>query len=231
MRAVVLESNMAGLEEFGETWFACITAKMSRMTLCADWIVLLLDLPTVEGQTHHPSGFDPYERALIKGAAKILPNYHQYYLAYLTAVQNKELVAAIKASPPLAGDANIYSHYTVVSHSQEGGYQAEPFGSHFKEDLAGVLSDFDAWIADCENAEQEAAVGPGWDKEMRPAYTAFLKQYKKCLGSAAPASPEALEEAWTELDRLWMDTKGPIQLLHDIETVRVRVSTNNVHTW
>ena len=36
MRAVVLESNMAGIEEFGELWFVCIKAKMDRMTLCAD---------------------------------------------------------------------------------------------------------------------------------------------------------------------------------------------------
>ena len=28
---VVLESNMAGIEEFGELWFECIRAKMVRM--------------------------------------------------------------------------------------------------------------------------------------------------------------------------------------------------------
>ena len=42
MRAVVLESNMAGIEEFGELWFVCIKAKMDRMTLCADWIGRLM---------------------------------------------------------------------------------------------------------------------------------------------------------------------------------------------
>jgi hypothetical protein len=31
-------------------------------------------------------------------------------------------------------------------------------------------------------------------------------------------TPEALEAAWRELDRKWMDTKMPIQLIHDIET-------------
>jgi hypothetical protein len=31
MRRVVLESNMAGIEEFGELWFECIRAKMVRM--------------------------------------------------------------------------------------------------------------------------------------------------------------------------------------------------------
>ena len=59
--AVVLESNMAGLEEFGETWFACIKQKMVRMNLCAEWIGHLLALPSVEDDKH-PSGFDPYER-------------------------------------------------------------------------------------------------------------------------------------------------------------------------
>lgn len=40
-------------------------------------------------------------------------------------------------------------------------------------------------------------------------------RYRRCLGLEADAV--TLEAEWTALDRSWMDTKMPIQLLHDIE--------------
>ena len=63
---MVLESNMGGLEEFGEKWYACVKAKMTRMNLCADWIVLAME--------KEACGFDLFERAFITGAAKMLPS-------------------------------------------------------------------------------------------------------------------------------------------------------------
>ena len=42
LRAVVLESNLAGLEEFGDRWYAAIKSKMVRMQLCAEFICFAL---------------------------------------------------------------------------------------------------------------------------------------------------------------------------------------------
>jgi len=213
VRAVVLESNMAGIEEFGETWFACIRQKMLRMAMCADWIVLAM----AQGDA---SGFDAFERALIRGASGMLPAYNDYYLAYLAAVQDPKAAAALKATPPPASRADLYNSYTVtlVDAASEGGFKAVPFATYFAATLAPVIANFDAWIAECTAAAEGLgdAVSGVWDAGARASYVAFLTHYRMC--SSLEAAPEALEAAWEELDRKWMDAKMPIQLVHDIET-------------
>jgi len=211
MRAVVLESNMAGIEEFGELWFVCIKAKMDRMTLCADWIGWAMQ--------HQQSGFDQFERALVTGAAKLLPAYHQYYLDYLAAVQNEAVVKALAANPP--DDAELLSSYTCVRLDEKTGeLTSAPFATHFESALGPVLAGFDCWIEGCVVADSavnaSGAQTADWSAESRQSYIRFLKQYKACLGAKADAV--ALEAMWTELDRVWMDTRMPIQLVHDIET-------------
>jgi hypothetical protein len=149
MKAVVLESNMAGLEEFGDVWFQCIKAKMVRMTLCADWVLLAMALE------ESATGFDTYERALISGAARMLPPYHEFYLAYLAAVQDEAVVSAFKATPPPTSRADLYSSYTVnlIDAAAEGGFKALPFATHFAPSLGPVLVSFDTWISELAAAE------------------------------------------------------------------------------
>lgn len=207
IRAVVLESNMAGIEEFGETWYICIKAKMLRMSLCAEW--------TLEAMADEACGFDEFERALIAGACRLLPAYHDFYLAYLASVQEPEIIAALKANPPPTSDANLYSSYTIVAAAAGGGFTAVPFAQHFAECLEPVLAGFDTWIAECEAAATAPLSGP-WSGADRAAYVAFLRAYRG--GLALDADVVTLEAAWTEVDRLWMDCRMPIQLLHDIET-------------
>ena len=60
VRRVVLESNLGGLEEFGDEWYKCIKEKMRRMNLCADWIVQAMEKQAA-------CGFDAFERAFIAG--------------------------------------------------------------------------------------------------------------------------------------------------------------------
>ena len=210
MRAVVLESNMAGLEEFGPLWFDCIKSKMERMTLCADWVALALE--------QLPSGFDEFERALITGASNLLPSYHQYYLDYLATVQDAAVVAALKASPPPTSREDVHSSYTAVSLDAGGGFVAQPIATQYATALAPVLTGFDSWIEACTaaNAALEAegsAATEGWDAVARISYIEFLTQYRTCL--ASKEEPVALEAAWTELDHKWMATKMPIQLVHE----------------
>ena len=109
-------------------------------------------------------------------------------------------------------------------------YTATPFGTFFAESLAPVLEGFDTMIANLRavapiaGEAEDAADGEGKDggggglqsNAQRAAYVAYLSHYRVCLASTEPA--EKLEEMWTELDTLWMDTRGDIQIVHDIET-------------
>ena len=71
LRRVALESNLAGLDEFGDEWYRCITSKMIRMQLCASYTELACE---AAGDS---CGFDAFERALVIGAAKMLPAYNR----------------------------------------------------------------------------------------------------------------------------------------------------------
>ena len=223
-RAAVLESNLGGMEEFGAQWYECIAVKMTRMVMCAEFIELALDT------AGDASGFDAFERALIVGAAKILPSNNQYYFDFLQAVQDEKVGEALKASPPPSDAEDIHSHYTIVRPpaGPDGAMTAVPFATHFKELFSSYLARFDEWISACRAAEAELSdtnarpskrtksATPTWSAEARSAYTAFLLQYRDAL--ALDGTPAELEAAWAALDRRWMECAMPIQLVHDIET-------------
>jgi hypothetical protein len=215
MAAVVLESNMAGLTEFDPVWYTCVRAKMERMTMCADWIGLAME-------ESDSSGFNPFEAALVAGAAAVLPAYHTYYEAYLAAVQDAAVTAELKARPPPPSATDIHSSYTVVRLAADGaaGFSTVPFAVHFAQSLVPVLAGFDRWIDGCVAADCAMADGVGagalWDGAARLSYIVFLRQYRRCL--TLNADPTVLEAEQVALDRVWMDTRMPIQLIHDIET-------------
>jgi len=158
------------------------------------------------------SGFGAFERALISGAARLLPAYHQYYLDYLDAVQDQKVVAALKANPPPPSRTDLHSHYTGIRLTEGGELVATPMAVEYAAALGPVLAEFDAWILACAAAEPSGS----WDAAACESYIAFLKQYRAAMAEIGDA--EALEAAWVELDHRWMDTKMPIQLVHDIET-------------
>ena len=63
---------------------------MVRMQLCAEFVVRACE------EAGDDCGFDAYERALIVGAAKILPCYNQYYFDYLASVQEPGRVQQVQ---------------------------------------------------------------------------------------------------------------------------------------
>jgi len=89
--------------------------------LCADWIVLAMEKDTC--------GFDLFERAFITSAAKMLPSYHKFYLAYLVQKQDPSVIVALKAALPAADDELIQSQYTVVQLTSDNSLIAEPHAS------------------------------------------------------------------------------------------------------
>jgi hypothetical protein len=223
---VVFASDMSGVEEFSTRWFELIRAKMERMKLCREHIERALG--DGGGGLGDDSGFDAFERALVVGCCRISGPYDGYYLAYLAAVQEPSLARRLAESPPdPAAHPACYSHYTAVQWHEgeeeeeeeegeggEGGrYTATPFASFFAEALAPVLAEFDALLAALRAVPATAAAAK--DSE-RAAYVDFFAHYRTCLSADRPFGE--LEALWRELDVKWMDTKGDIQVVHDIET-------------
>jgi hypothetical protein len=201
---VVFQSNLAGIEEFSSEFMFLIQKKMDRMTLCRSFISHAL---TALGDA---TGFTAFERELIIGSTKISQLYDPYYLKYLDVVQAPRILSHIAASPPsTATDAACYSHYTVVDIDETTGqYSTTSFAKAFEDVLRPILAEFDSLLSHLRvlpdlTAENEADL-------------AFLEHYRLC--HATDSDSDTLEALWTELDRKWMDTKGWIQIVHDIET-------------
>ena len=155
------------------------------------------------------SGFDAFERALIIGCCHISSNYDNYYLAYLRAVQEKSIVSKLSSSPPDSSEKHIYCSYTIVSWDEERGtYKTTPFAYFFEDALRPILEAMDTMLYNLKAQPTSAE---------RQAYIDFFEHYILCH-SAKGHSADGLEQLWADLDRKWMDCKGSIQIVHDIET-------------
>lgn len=136
------------------------------------------------------------------GSTKISSLYGAYYFAYLEAVQDPSITTKLVMNPPCPDtEGDCYSHYTIVSHTEEGGYKTVSFAAHFAAVLAPILSEMDDLVVKLKTVSAtEGAVA-----EEHAAYVSFFQHYRLCHSSDVSA-PE-LEELWSELDRKWMDMK------------------------
>lgn len=206
---VVFKSDLSGIEEFSEEWYVLIRAKMQRMEFCREYCSAAMALGDA-------TGFSEFERELILGSAKISTLYGAYYFAYLEAVQDPAITTKLVMDPPSPDtEGDCYSHYTIVKHSTTAGYSTVSFAAHFAEVLAPILVEMDALVVKLQAVSAAASVSAEVKAE-HAAYVAFFQHYRLCHSSDVSA-PE-LEELWSELDRKWMDMKGDIQIVHDIET-------------
>ena len=137
-----------------------------------------------------------------------------YYTAYSLAVNHPTVLAALddKAPETLAAreaTTDLLSPFTMirVEKADKGfGFRTEPFAVFFEAVLLPVLAAFDA-TADALAAVPEAT-------EAQQAEIVFLRQYRTALAETEVAQ---LEPQWNLVDRKWMDCKGEIQVVHDIE--------------
>jgi hypothetical protein len=165
---------------------------MQRMEFCRQYCTAAMSLGDA-------TGFTEFERELVLGSTRISSLYGAYYFAYLEAVQDPAITTKLVMDPPSATtEADCYSHYTIVKHSEESGYSTVSFAAHFAEVLAPILVEMDALVA-----KLQALAAP--DSEEHAAYIAFFQHYRLCHSSDVSA-PE-LEELWSELDRKWMNMK------------------------
>jgi hypothetical protein len=144
-------------------------------------------------------GFSEFERELILGSTKISSLYGAYYFAYLEAVQDPSITTKLVMDPPSATtDADCYSHYTIVKHTNAGGYSTVSFAAHFAEVLTPIIAEMDLLVA-----KLQSVASP--DSQDHAAYIAFFQHYRLCHSSDVSASE--LEDLWSELDRKWMNMK------------------------
>lgn len=176
---------------------------MQRMEYCRQYCAASMAL----GDS---TGFSEFERALILGSTKISSLYGAYYFAYLESVQDPTITTKLVMDPPSASsEGDCYSHYTIVKHSEASGYTTVSFAAHFAEVLAPILAEMDALVATLQSLAAP-------DSAEHAATIAFFQHYRLCHSSDVSAAE--LEELWSELDRKWMNMKGDIQIVHDIET-------------
>lgn len=200
---VVFKSDLSGIEEFSAEWYTLIRAKIHRMEFCRQYCTASMALGDA-------TGFSEFERELILGSTKISSLYGAYYFAYLEAVQDPSITTKLIMDPPSATtDADCYSHYTIVKHTNAGGYSTVSFAAHFAEVLTPIIAEMDLLVA-----KLQSVASP--DSQDHAAYIAFFQHYRLCHSSDVSASE--LEDLWSELDRKWMNMKGDIQIVHDIET-------------
>lgn len=206
---VVVESNMAGVEEGSERFFELLDHKARRMSLCRDMVDLALSDP----QMATTCGFTDFERLLIIGSAHISQAYDAYFLCWEKEANHPLLLTAIESqdADTLAsrdGCVHLLSPYTMALTQCRGKgfvFKCEPYSVFFESLLDPVLNAFDVCIQSlhsCTNSPQERAM------------VAYLHQYRHSL---AESNPDHLESAWELCDRLWMDTQGSLQVVHDIE--------------
>ena len=197
---VVFQSNMAGIKEGSDDFYALLRAKMRRMNSCAQCI------ETILADQGEASGFDSYERALIIGCSRISRAYAGYYEHWFRTVQDPHVVVALEsrsASSSSDDPPHFLSPYTVVLYDADAAkFEVEPYALFFAGVLVPVLSAFDECIASLVKVD-----------EGHPM-TLYMKAYRVAM---AETEADALESAWHKVDSLWMDVKTSIQVVHDIE--------------
>eukprot|EP00899_Mesostigma_viride_P019936 jgi/Mesvir1/27944/Mv20155-RA.1 len=217
IQRVVLESNMSGIEENSELFYELLDYKEQRFSRSRDLICATL----ADAELGPTSGFDEWERTLIVGATRISQAYGPYYTAWMRAASHPSVLAAVADSasdgPSLRNrDActHLLSAYTMIRvRKAESGYEfnCEPYAVFFEAVLQPVLDAFDACISTLSSL-QKVPQGHG---DEPAAMLAFLKEYRNAM---AERDVEKLEAQWEATDRKWMDCRGPIQIVHDIET-------------
>eukprot|EP00730_Choanoeca_flexa_P012726 TRINITY_DN4561_c0_g1_i1.p1 TRINITY_DN4561_c0_g1~~TRINITY_DN4561_c0_g1_i1.p1 ORF type:complete len:553 (+),score=159.79 TRINITY_DN4561_c0_g1_i1:51-1709(+) len=195
LNAAAFTSQFQGVKDFSPQFYELLQIASGRHQLMRDFVVMALD------QVDH--GLSAFDACLLKHSAIISGHYDTYYTAWCKAVQGNKVAEQLSAQPP--ADKALLNHYTIIQ--LEGSeYTHVSYATFFKPQLAAVLKAFDEAVAEIKAVSNLT--------EQQQLYVGYLSHYRHCL---ALEDIDGLEPAWLELDRLWMDIKYPIQIVHDIE--------------
>lgn len=101
----------------------------------------------------------------------------------------------------------LYNHYTVIDYDFAAQhYSHVALATKFPHEIGAIVAQMQRLVADIEQLE-------GLEPQQQ-LHIDFFKQYAHCLALTDIAQ---LEAAWKQLDRVWMEIKYYIQIVHDIE--------------
>ena len=206
---VVFHSDMSGIKEGSEKFYDLLRLKCKRHSATRQLTAFALG--DERGGT---TGFSDFERALIRGCSRISDAYDEYWLAWMSAVQDPLLALALKDETPATLESkkncpHLLSPYTMIRcrKADDGSYEfsTEPYAVFLKEPLLPILSAFDACISE---------LGSISSTDAERYEVAYLQRYRDALSET---DPSRLEAAWKATDEAWMECKAPLQVVHDIE--------------
>lgn len=205
VKSAVFDADFSTIGEFNEEFFKVynVTHKYNDLIRTAIREALIqLD-----------SGFDEFERILIKHATIISSLYDFYYIDWAKAVRTTPAAQKIMDMQKnnqtelekLIKEKQLDNQYTVNTLDAEGNLTTKPYAIYFQKTLSPILLQFDVML---EELEKVATTNE------HKKYIKYLQSYKEAL---ACTSIEKLEKKWIQVDIAWLEVKHPIQIVHDIE--------------
>jgi hypothetical protein len=193
-----ISQNFEGITELSEEFYAVVHIAQKRQELARQFVRYAL--------AAMDSGFSEFDRTLIEHSAIISTAYDEYYPVWLRAVNNPLLVEDLKkANEQKELDQKLYNNYTIIFR-QDGKWVDAPLATFFPTHIPHIAE----LIKNCAHALRQV---PNKTTEQE-LYVKYFEKYSECL---TETNKEKLDPQWEELDRIWMDIKYPIQVVHDIE--------------
>ncbi|WKZ29939.1 MAG: hypothetical protein QY314_03965 [Candidatus Dojkabacteria bacterium] len=204
------KSDFAGITEGTETFYALLDLANEYQQTVRDGIREEIQANRLQ--------LTPFETILVMYSLEISFHYAAYYKAWIqemvSSPASQFLKAELETNPDklhsFITEKGFDNGYTVITHNSEENVSYEtlqqiPYAEKFAQELDPILRDFDNLFA----ATQHMTLN-----EEEQAMVTYLKHYR---GALALTSIEELEQAWTEVDKYWMNTSFWIQIVHDIE--------------
>eukprot|EP01006_Ploeotia_vitrea_P029425 TRINITY_DN61974_c0_g1_i1.p1 TRINITY_DN61974_c0_g1~~TRINITY_DN61974_c0_g1_i1.p1 ORF type:complete len:550 (-),score=88.97 TRINITY_DN61974_c0_g1_i1:1577-3226(-) len=196
IKRACLNQNYEGVEEFTPEFFELLDLAVQRQNLTQTLVQ--------QAMQDCDHGWSAFDSKLIFHSCEISRAYAPFYLSWLKAVQGNEVAKKLTNTPP---PKEMENHYTIISLDDAGNYKHTAYGAYFKDELAPVVEGFTKMIGELKGIPDRT--------DNQNATISFLEQY---LATLTETNVDKLEEMNKTLDEKWMDVKGPIQVLHDIET-------------
>jgi hypothetical protein len=194
----VTGQNWEGIAEGTQEFFTLLDVASRRQTLSREFVKQAL--------SSLPHEFNAFDRTLITHCADLSQLYDNYYKVWKRAVEGNA-VAEQLAKDIAHVPQELYNHYTVIDYDfNTQQYSHVALASKFPQEIGAIVEQMHRLVKDIEQLE-------GLEPQQK-LHIDFFKQYAHCLAITDIAQ---LEEAWKQLDRVWMDIKYYIQIVHDIE--------------
>ncbi|KAF0982595.1 hypothetical protein FDP41_011525 [Naegleria fowleri] len=207
LKQAVLHQNFEGIEEFSNEFYLILNLANERQNLIRHFISTLLR--NSNNDDHH-LGFNEMERVLILRACNISALYHSFYVEFTKAVRLSRAAKEIEKRGEEQIDSALKNSYTIIAWNEETNELYDvPYAKYFREELSPIVMEFSELIKDLQDLKNAESSFSYLDE-----YIKYITKYRDNL---LEKDKTKLEDAYRELDELWMDIRHSIQYVHDIE--------------